>query len=243
MNPVLRRSTAHLVVDSLDAPTVDADDEHHLVRVLRVRPTDVITVTDGAGSWREARWGDGGLVCVGATQRGPAPRSETDWRTVGCAIPKGDRPEWIVQKLTELGLDRILLFEATRSVVRWDARKRVAQLDRLRKVAREAAMQSRRLTLPVVDVVNWDDALELPGVAVAEPGGRSNWWEVEPNRIALGVVPSVRSVLVGPEGGFTDDELAACPDRVALGQAVLRVETAAITAGVLMTAAMDGRFS
>lgn len=243
MNPVLRRSAAHLVVDSLDAPVLAPDDEHHLVRVLRIRPTDVVTLTDGAGRWREARWVADHLDCVGETLSGPPPRSEGDQRTVGCAIPKGDRPEWIVQKLTELGLDRIVLFESTRSVVRWDGRKRASQLERLRKVGREAAMQSRRLTLPVIDIVSWDDALALPGVAAAEPGGRSNWWGVEPNRIALGVVPSVRSVLVGPEGGFTADELEQCPDRVSLGEAVLRVETAAVTAGVLMTAATDGRIS
>lgn len=241
MNPVLRRSTAHLVVASLDVPSLDPDDEHHLVRVLRVRSSDVVTLTDGAGRWREARWVDGALQVVGEVVAAESPRPESQWRTVGCAIPKGDRPEWIVQKLTELGLDRIVLFESARTVVRWDARKRTAQVERLTRIAREASMQSRRLVVPRVEVCSFEEATGLPGVAIADPDGRRAWWE--PNRPALGVVPVPHTVLVGPEGGFTDDELARCPDRVALGGAILRVETAAVAAGVLMTTAAGGPFS
>jgi len=241
VNPVLRRATAHLVVGSLDAPDLDPADEHHLVRVLRVRATDVVTLTDGAGRWREARWVDGALQVVGDVVEAEVPRPVGEWRTVGCAIPKGDRPEWVVQKLTELGLDRIVLFESARSVVRWDERKRAGQAERLAKVAREAVMQSRRLVVPRVEVCSFEAAVGLPGVAIADPDGRRTWWE--PNRVALGVVPTVHTVLVGPEGGFTDDELARCPDRVALGSAILRVETAAVAAGVLMTTTAGGTFS
>jgi 16S rRNA (uracil1498-N3)-methyltransferase len=241
VNPVLRRSTAHLVVSTLDAPELDPADEHHLVRVLRVRPTDVVTLTDGNGRWREARWADGALHPVGETVDEGSPPPPSAWRTIGCAIPKGDRPEWVVQKLTELGLDRIVLFHSARTVVTWDDRRRTTQLARLDRVAREAAMQSRRLVLPRVEVCSFDVAAALPGVAIADPDGREAWWQ--PNRVTLGVVPVPHTVLIGPEGGFTDDELARCPDRVALGGAILRVETAAITAGVLMTTAAGGPIS
>jgi 16S rRNA (uracil1498-N3)-methyltransferase len=142
---------------------------------------------------------------------------------VWSAIPKGDRPEWIVQKLTELGVARIGFVHCSRSVVRWDAARAERQMDRLRRVAREAAMQSRRVWLPeVVGPVSLAD-LGPTGLAFADPEGSP-----------LG--PPVTRVVVGPEGGFTADELAAAPALVNVGALVLRVETAAMAAAVLLTA-------
>jgi 16S rRNA U1498 N3-methylase RsmE len=61
VNPVLRGSAAHIFVDSLGAPQLSGDDDHHLRRVLRIRDADVITVGDGAGRWVVARLVAGGL--------------------------------------------------------------------------------------------------------------------------------------------------------------------------------------
>lgn len=219
----LRRATAHLFVDSLDAPQLSAADEHHLLRVLRVRPTDPLTLSDGLGGWVEARWDPaaGGLVRVGEVQRAMAHHE----CTVACAIAKGDRPEWTVQKLTEVGVARIVLFEAERSVVRWDAERAARQLERLRKVAREAAMQSRRVMLPEVTIAPWGEVAALPAAALADPAAGDE------------IDATVSTVVVGPEGGFTDAELRAVGRTVGLGDQVLRVETAAIAAGVLLMAA------
>lgn len=222
MNPLLRNSEAHVFVSSLPAIALEPDDEHHLDRVLRLEPTDTITVSDGAGCWATANWSrTRGLSIVSQIHHEPTHPA----LTIGCAIPKGDRPELVVQKLTELGIDRILLFEAARSVVRWDDDKKRRQLERLRRIAHEAAMQSRRVFLPAVGYAALDQVMQFNGVAMAEPGGRDP------------LDGSVSTVLIGPEGGFDSDELDYAVPKIQLSRHVLRVETAAIVAAAMLVAA------
>ncbi|TPW09684.1 MAG: hypothetical protein FD127_4061 [Acidimicrobiaceae bacterium] len=222
MNPVLRRSSAHVFVSSLASPSLSYDDEHHLDRVLRVEPTDTISVSDGARSWAAATWSRSRGITLTGEVHTEAPRQEL---TVVCAIPKGDRSELVAQKLTEVGIDRILFFETMNSVVHWDAERRKRQSERLGRIARESAMQSRRLTLPEIGFCTFEQAIGLPGVAIAEPG-------------AAGTIDSsINTVLVGPEGGFDVEELGYAVASVRLSGNVLRVETAAIVAGVALVTA------
>lgn len=216
-----RRAAAHVFVDDLDVPVLHDADAHHLVRVLRLGAGETVTVSDGAGGWRVCTHrGGGALEPVAATLR-EDPRSPQ--LAVGFVVMKGDRPEGVVQKLTELGIDRIVPLYSSRSVVRWDATRVGKNMDRLRRVAREAAMQSRQVWLPVVeDVAEYGAAVQRSGVAVAEPGG---------DRLDL----STPFVIVGPEGGLTEDELSRAPRQVALvTDGILRADTAAVTAGVLL---------
>jgi len=145
--------------------------------------------------------------------------------TIGFTPAKGDRPEWTVQKLTELGVDRIVPLRAARSVVRWEGDRGGAGVARLRRVAREALMQSRRCWLPEVTDLCAPSA--LPGAVLAEPGGA---------RLTL----AHPTVLVGPEGGWAPEELAAAGATVSLGPSILRSETAALAAAVLLAALRDG---
>ena len=101
-------------VDDLDAPSLAGDDEHHLRRVLRVRDGEEITLADGSGRWRAATFGDP-VRAASAIHVEPEP---VPMITIAFALVKGDRPEFVVQKLTELGVDRIVPFVAARSVVR-----------------------------------------------------------------------------------------------------------------------------
>jgi 16S rRNA (uracil1498-N3)-methyltransferase len=144
--------------------------------------------------------------------------------TVAFALTKGDRPEWVVQKLTEIGVDRIVPFRAARSVVRWDEAKVAAHADRWRRVARQAAMQSRRARLPeVAGVASFGDVVAGAGrtAALAAVGG--------------GPASLDRPTLVvGPEGGWDDAELTCGLPTVGLGPTVLRAETAAMAAAVVL---------
>lgn len=210
------------------APELAEEDRHHLARVLRLRAGEAVTVADGTGGWRRCRFAPGGrLEPTGEVHHDPAPRPPL---TVGFVPTKGERPEWVVQKLTEAGVDRIVVLASARSVVRWEAERAGRHLERLRKVAREAAMQSRRTWLPTVG-----DVVALPAF-VAELGDRCALAE------AGGAPPSLGrpAVLVGPEGGWSDEERSLAPALVGLGPHVLRAETAAVAAGVLLAALRAG---
>src|SRR5204862_30301 len=127
----------------------------------------------------------------------------------------------------EVGIDRIVPVVAERSVVRWDDERAGRHIARLRAVAREAAMQSRRAWLPAVD--------EPVGYAalLAPPGGPVAVADIDATE---GPSLAVPFVLVGPEGGWSDAERAAAVHRISLGPTVLRAETAAVAAGVLLAA-------
>jgi 16S rRNA (uracil1498-N3)-methyltransferase len=207
-------------VDDLEDPVLRGTDRHHLVDVLRVAAGAVITVADGEGSWRPAVLGDD-VVPDGPIVQAPAPQPQL---TVAFTPVKGDRPEWVVQKLTELGVDRIVVLHTQRSVVRWAGDRAPRQLERLARVAREAAMQCRRPRLPVVDgLFSVAEVAAWPGAAAAERGGHP---------------PSLDHplVLVGPEGGWSPQESALLPHRVGLGPHTLRAETAAVAVGSLLAA-------
>ncbi len=208
----------HVFVDDLEAPALSDDDRRHLERSLRVRPGDGITISDGADRWRTARMGEP-VEAVGEIHEVPAAPPTI---TVGVSLLKGRKLDLVVQKLTELGVDRIQLVEAQRCVTRWSDEKADRVLDRYERVAREAAMQSRRCRLPTVEApVSAVTVLGAAGVAVAQMDG--------------GAVTLDRpTILIGPEGGWSDDELAAATFPVALGSHVLRAETAAIAAGALL---------
>jgi 16S rRNA (uracil1498-N3)-methyltransferase len=207
-------------VDDLDAPALSVDDHHHLRRVLRVHVGAPITVADGRGRWRRALFDmvpepDSPVYSVDEV----GPRI-----TIAFALVKGARPELVVQKLTELGVDVIMPFVAERSVVRWEQGRGERHLERLERVAREAAMQSRRVRWPRIgEAATFADVIGLPGAAVADRHG---------------VPPTLDhpTLLIGPEGGWSETERAASPSTVGLGDLVLRAETAAIAGAALLTA-------
>ena len=217
------RAVAHVLVADVDAPELAADDRHHLQRVLRVRDGDVVTVGDGAGRWRPCRFGPA-LAPAGDVVTVARPAPDT---AVGFAVLKGGRSEMIVQKLTELGVDRIAAFRAARTVRRWDDAAAARMRERWQRVAREAVMQCRRAWLPEIDLPVDFAELDLSQATLAVPGGRA-------------LQGDERFVLIGPEGGWSDDELAAVERHAAVAANVLRSETAAVTVAAMLAAHRSG---
>ena len=229
-DPELVAVAALVFVDDLSAPVLDDRDTHHLADVLRLRPDERVAASDGAGSWIPCRWSGSvgaALVVDGPVRHEPAPEPPV---TVAFVPTKGDRPEWVAQKLTELGVDRIVPLRSHRSVVRWEGARGDRAVERLRRVAREASAQSRRTRLPeVTGVMGLDELAELAGpeLCLSHPGGGRP-----------GLDRTV--VAIGPEGGWDHEEQARFGAPVGLGPTVLRSETAAVVAGTLLCALRGG---
>jgi len=239
-DPLLVAAAAMVFVADPAAPVVDHDDMHHLLDVLRLRPGELVIAADGSGRWVPCRVAAsapaGGsrradptslLVPDGPAVVDPYPAPEV---TVAFAPTKGDRPEWVAQKLTELGVDRIVPLRTSRSVVRWEGDRAVKSVERLRRVVREAAGQCRRARLPeVTGVCRLEEVAAIVGapLTLADAGG--------------GPPGLDRSVLaVGPEGGWDPAERDSFGPTVGLGATVLRAETAAVAAGTLLCALRSG---
>jgi 16S rRNA (uracil1498-N3)-methyltransferase len=237
-----------------DQLTLGGDIGHHLGRVLRLRVGEVVTVADGAGVWRSYQISQvaGGAVTLDADvdAEGDA-EGDADAEvepllepllTVAFCLTKRDKPDLVVQKLTELGIDRIVPVQSDRSVVRWDERQATAALARLGRIAREACGQCRRARVPhIAELVTLTDLLAMPGVVVADRSGPSaldlalDTVVLDTGATTAGAGPVV---LIGPEGGFSAAENVLVRDlpRVSVGVHVLRAETAAVAVAACLTA-------
>ncbi len=211
-----------------------AEASHYLRTVLRLRPGDSLEVFDGAGGAWTATLGEGEELALGARRDVPPPGARL-W--LAFALPKGEKGELVVQKATELGVERLLPFAAARSVVKLDPRRGADRARRWRRIAAEAARQCGRADLPEVDA-----PAPLAAVLAATPPGFRCLVFHGPggDRLAEAVDPGASGhlLVVGPEGGLAPAEVDRClaaGARVAsLGPRVLRAETAAIAAVALL---------
>jgi 16S rRNA (uracil1498-N3)-methyltransferase len=232
-------AVAHVFVDDGQADirtdatiAIEGDDGHHLQRVRRLRAGEAVTAADGLGAWRlctvEAA-ADGRVVLA---PTGPLMLEPTlsPRLTIAFAPAKGDQAGTVVHQLVELGVDRVMPVALQRSVVRWEAGREDRALTRLRRIAREAAMQSRRARL--AEVVPGEPLAALaghPGLVVADPAGVTAAELGEP-------AGGEWLILVGPEGGFDPSErsLTATAGRLAIGPHVLRAVTAPAAAAAAL---------
>jgi len=207
---------------------------HHLVRVLRAKPGETLECFDGRGHGYRGTITQALASCVTMeiTQRRTEPAPSVKL-TLGQALIKPEQFEWVVQKATELGAARILPLVCARSAAQGKGASE-QRLTRWRRIAEESTAQSGRCTVP---------ALEAPcafykAVEMADAGVMLLPTLAEPGAPLSAMVPQIRAanavtILIGPEGDFTPDEVAAGKRAgahvVSLGQATLRSETAAVT--------------
>lgn len=239
-------------------------ESHHLARVLRMQSGGAIEVFDGQGVRSLAiirSVHKHATVVETSSLEMSAQRRETRI-TLATSLPKGDRQKWLIEKLTELGVDRVIPLETERGV----AQPTDTALERLERVALEACKQSRNDRLLQIDsprslselshlvdidtlkllahpypVINDKNSEQnsavdsekngLTGVAAVVPGMRAlQQWVPQklPREIVIGI---------GPEGGFTDDEVQQAIDNGwlawVLTQNILRVETAVMMSAIL----------
>lgn len=204
------------------------DEARHLARVLRARVGDHVVLFDGAGTHWPAEITAIGRdridLCTEDPVTEPAPAAPP--LTLAVALPKGERQQWLVEKLTELGVARLVPLVTTRGV----AQPTAAAVQRLGRTVIEACKQCGRDRLLAIG----EPATVTTAIA-DQPAG-SLLLLADPRGDACPAAPPARPVvvLVGPEGGFTAEEIAAAEAagarRVALARHVLRVETAAIAA-------------
>ena len=223
---------AHALVASVEHPVPSEELTRHLWSARRLRPGTAISVTDGAGSWRLVRVGSvSELDPDGDVRSVPAP----DPVSIAFAPVKGERPEWCVQKLTEVGVDRIVVLQTDRSVVRWSGAKASSHLAKLERVAAAALEQCRRAWLPtIVGPITVDELVAGQSASGLSEVSGVSWVRADGTGRTLTVAD--RAVLIGPEGGFSERERALVPDRVSLGPHVMRAETAAMVAGAMAVA-------
>lgn len=203
---------------------------HHALRVLRLRLGATIMLFDGSGGEYRACLLDGGRrATVQIESFDPVERESPLAVTLAQALPSGDKMDWIIEKAVELGVSAIVPLIAERSVVRLAGERAEKRTAHLRGVARAACGQCGRNIVPAVEAIVSLSEFLAAGVStdamrlVLSPGGAGRLAELAPPEQGV-------ALLVGPEGGWSDAEMAAIRycgwSELTLGPRILRTETA-----------------
>nr|WP_239579146.1 16S rRNA (uracil(1498)-N(3))-methyltransferase [Microlunatus panaciterrae] len=213
---------------------VGGEEGRHAAVVRRIRPGESVLLSDGAGR------GVRGVVTASAKTGielevvEQLTASAAGRRFVAVqALAKGDRSELAVEMLTEMGIDEVVPWQASRSIVRWTAERSAKSLNRWRSTVREATKQSRRLRVPeVAEPASTADVVDRIGAAALA----LILHEDATVPLAEVALPESGTVLIviGPEGGISAEELGPFTDAgavpVTLGDGVLRTSTAGVAA-------------
>jgi 16S rRNA (uracil1498-N3)-methyltransferase len=231
--------------------TLTGPDVHHIVNVMRARKGAKVILFDGSGCEFLAKIENVGRNNIELTvlSREEVDRELPFALTLAVALPKGERQKWLVEKAVELGVGRLMPLKTQRAV----AQPVEQALDRLRRTVVEASKQCGRTKLmEIATPLEWSDFIEATQDQacrlMAHPQGARTIMnlptieEVESEQQADFHPPEV-FLAIGPEGGFTNDEVALATkagwQTIDLGSRILRIETAALA---LVAAVTIGRF-
>lgn len=208
---------------AIDLPQEEVD---KLRKVLRLGPGAQVAVLPNDGTLIRCEFQNRQAIPLEVVTPDVEPSLQL---TIAQALPKGDRLEAIIRACTEIGVSRFVLFPSDRTVVRWDEKKTAERVRRLQTIAREAAELSFRTRLPAFEVAEGLKqvlACHPEAIVLSEVEGLSE--PLRPKGEAMCVV-------VGPEGGWSPNELKLIGDRgVTLGPRVLRVDHAAPAAAAIL---------
>lgn len=224
-----------------DLISLDGDEARH-AHVKRVRVGERVLLTDGLGAGAECdvvSVAKASVDCLVRVRRQAPPAVPR--LSVVQAIPKGEHADRAVDLLTEIGVDVIVPWAAARNVVQWRGDKAVKGVTRWRAVSTAAAKQARRLRFPdVTDLHTTAAVVELvrnSDLALVLHESASQQLAAVLERTAVAEMSDI-AVVVGPEGGLTDDEVAAFSEVggqvVGLGPTVLRSSSAGVVAAALV---------
>nr|WP_201470015.1 16S rRNA (uracil(1498)-N(3))-methyltransferase [Microbacterium hydrocarbonoxydans] len=236
----------HFLVESAsdavvgDTVTLTGAEAKHAAVVRRLRVGESVTVGDGTGVWLSgvAEEVSPTRVDVRVAHRTVEP-APTPRIVLVQALAKGDRDELAVQAACELGVDEVVPWQASRSVSRWDGAKALKGRERWASIVREAAKQAHRSWVPqIAEAVTTKELAARASrqrVLVLDPTAPSRLSQLKPDGRDIVLV-------VGPEGGISDDELSrlveAGAERVLLGDTVLRTSTAGPAAIAVLSVAL-----
>lgn len=236
MPPVLRRLHVPRLMPGQNE--LDPDQAHHARNVLRLEEGQTVEVFDDLGSVALAtlHWHGSAGAIVRVAQIDRAEESRLRW-TVASAVPKGERADWMVEKLSELGTHAFIPLATARSVVLPEGKNKH---ERWVRIAIESAKQSRRR-----GVMRIDPLTPVPQLLTAAPAGRLLWLlspspDAAPIAAARNDLSNTTELVlcIGPEGGWTDSEAAAFgaagAKPVRLTDTILRIETAAVAAAAIL---------
>lgn len=230
------------VIDSIKHVRIIGEDAHHLLNVVRIKPDERLRVSiSGEDNYLS--------TVVEATKESILVRLDEVTASTELsnkiylfqALPKGDRMETIIEKCVELGVYEIIPVEMKHCVVKLDDKKKAKKLIRYQAIAEAAAKQSKRSIIPRISpVMSFNEAVEYARKCDINlvPYENADGMNATSNAMRQITDDKSVSIIIGPEGGFSYDEIDQVKDMniISLGSRILRTDTAAICTCSLVAA-------